>query len=472
MQKNIPRPLSPGARLCYAVGSAAFTLLERMILLFMPFFYLPPREYGLPDLLPERTYLGVFTVLGLTLLAGRFVDGIADPLIASLSDNNRSRIGRRRLFLFLGGLPLALSTLLVFHPPHPGETSLGNSFWLGAMLVLFYFFFTAYVNPYLALLPELGHDDRQRINLSTLIALFGLLGLVLISLVFPMVAVRFQAGGLGFRESYQGAAVLFSVLALGLLYAVPLGLNERLYCRPPEGVRTSPLASLLSTLQIKPFRILLGGEMFLQLAMNLITLSLVYYAVVLFQRGEGFMTLLTALAIGGALLFFLPVNNLARKHGKKVVISAGALVLFMTQFCFFLFSFSLEGFSFYAALAMFFLAGFPLAVLTILINPTIADLARADYYRTGKRREAMFYGARAIPLKLTVALAGLIFALLLSVWGRDLQQPLGVQLSGLLASLAAGGSYCFFRSYPEREVYAHLAEHENNIALEEPAIPS
>lgn len=107
---------------------------------------------------------------------------------------------------------------------------------------------------------------------------------------------------------------------------------------------------------------------------------------------------------------------------------------------------------------MFILAGFPLAVLTILINPTIADLARADYFRTGQRREAMFFGARAIPLKLTIALAGVVFAYLLSVFGKDIADPFGVQLSALVVALAALASFAFFKLYPEQEVMADLRE--------------
>ncbi|MDY6827094.1 MAG: MFS transporter [Bacillota bacterium] len=102
-------------QLLYASGSAAFTILERMILLYMPFYYLPPAEYFLPDLISGQVYFGFITILGATLLAGRILDGLADPLIASLSDNNRSRFGRRKIFLLVSGVPLALFAALVFN---------------------------------------------------------------------------------------------------------------------------------------------------------------------------------------------------------------------------------------------------------------------------------------------------------------------------------------------------------------------
>ncbi|HED24656.1 MAG TPA: hypothetical protein ENN91_05975, partial [Firmicutes bacterium] len=203
MMTDLCKPLSLPLRgqLLYASGSAAFTILERMILLYMPFYYLPPAEYYLPDLISGRVYLGFITVLGAALMAGRILDGLADPIIASLSDNNRSRFGRRKIFLLAGGLPLAVSAALVFHPPVPESESLFNGVWLGLMMIVFYLAFTAYVNPYLALLPELGHSNSLRINLGTMIAFFGLLGMVMITVIYPVLAGSLQDYGFGLRTS-------------------------------------------------------------------------------------------------------------------------------------------------------------------------------------------------------------------------------------------------------------------------------
>ncbi len=455
IHKNV-LPLTPIRQLIYASGSLAFTMLERLILLYMPFYYLPPAEYNLPNLIPDRTYLGLFTILGLALLVGRIFDGFTDPLIASLSDNNRSRLGRRKLFLVVGGLPLALSTFLVFYPPDIGSEAFANGLWLTMAMILFYLSFTSYVNPYLALLPELGHTDPLRINLSTMIAFFGLMGLVIVTVVFPLVTAGLQEVGHGLRSAYSSAVLIFTAFSALILYTATLGFNEKVHCLPVASQQLGTWQSLRKTYKIRPFRIFLMGEMFLQFAMNLITLGLIYYAVVIFQREEGFMTILAALAIGGALICFPFVNLLAKTMGKKKVITAGVLSLFLSCLVIFLLSFDAIGINLYVSLAMFALAGFPLAVLTILINPTIADLARAEYYKTGQHREAMFFGARAIPLKLTIAMAGVVFTFLISAFGKDIAQPLGVQLSILVVAIAGLGSYICFMRYPEHQVQEEL----------------
>lgn len=458
--KVVRLPLT--GQILYASGSAAFTMLERLILLYLPFYYLPPREYNLPNLIPDQTRWGVLTVLGVALLFGRIFDGLADPVIASLSDNNRSRIGRRKLFLLLAGLPLALATISVFSPPVPDQQSLLNGFWLGSFLIIFYIAFTAYVNPYLALLSELGHSDALRINLATMIALFGLFGIILIAVLFPFVASWLQDNGLGFRSAYRYAITAFVFLALALLYLPALGFKEAVNCLQVKNESLGAWQSLRLTFGVKAFRIFLGGEMFLQFAMNTVTLGLIYYAVVLFQREERFMIILASLTIGGALLCFPAVNRLAKKKGKKKVIRSGVLALSLCGLAIFLLSYRIDGPFFYLILFMFFCAGFPLAVLTILINPTIADLARAEYYQTGRHHEAMFFGARAIPLKLTIALSGVVFAYLLSAFGRDIASPLGVQLSALVVGCAAAASFVFFSFYPEDKVRAILKDEEIN----------
>ena len=157
MKENKTKVLPLLNQICYSLGSLAFTLLERMIILYAVFYFLPPKELGLHNLVSDRTFFGVITITGAALLLGRILDGLADPVIATLSDNSRSRIGRRKVFLLYSALPLALTTFLVFTPPQPGQESLLNGIWLALMMGLFYIAFTAYVNPYLALMSELGH---------------------------------------------------------------------------------------------------------------------------------------------------------------------------------------------------------------------------------------------------------------------------------------------------------------------------
>ncbi len=460
MENYTAAALSRRAQVTYATGSAAFTMLERLILLYAPFYFLPPREYNLPNLVSEDTFLGLATILGAALALGRIVDAAADPVVATLSDNCRLRLGRRKPFLLLSALPLALFTVLIFNPPFIGQEHLLNGIWLALMMCLFYLAFTAYVNPYLSLLSELGHTDATRINLSTLIALFGMLGMVLITVLFPEVVNSLQDGGLELRASYRVAvagAVLFSII---MLYLAGFSFNESRHCRPVTSGQQGLWKSLAQALKVRPFRRFVIGEIFMQFCMNLVTLSMLYYTVVIFRQEQRFMAVLGALILGSALLAFPLINSAAKKYGKIRILTLAALILAFCSMVIFLFSFNMTGIFFYLGIAVFTLAGIPMAAFSILVNPTIAEIARSEAVQTGARREAIFFAARAVPLKITIAIAGGVFGFLLSTFGRDIEDPLGVQLTLLLVALASLTACFVFRGYPEKDVQETLRDEE------------
>jgi Na+/melibiose symporter-like transporter len=54
---------------------------------------------------------------GLALAIGVAFDAVTDPLVGYLSDNTKSRWGRRHPYLYASALPLALSYFLLWHPP-------------------------------------------------------------------------------------------------------------------------------------------------------------------------------------------------------------------------------------------------------------------------------------------------------------------------------------------------------------------
>ncbi len=63
-------------------------------------------------------YLGVApNLVGLALALIRLVDAVSDPLFGWLSDNTRSRFGRRRPFILIGSILAGTGLPLLFFPP-------------------------------------------------------------------------------------------------------------------------------------------------------------------------------------------------------------------------------------------------------------------------------------------------------------------------------------------------------------------
>ncbi|MFY9114752.1 MAG: MFS transporter [Dethiobacteria bacterium] len=459
-----PAPFTLSRQILYSVGSLSFNLTERMILLYAAFYYLPPKEYGLPELFPGQTFWGFLTIFGLVMVAGRVFDALADPIVASLSDRSTSKLGRRKVFKLFSALPMVLAAALVFFPPFNNSENIINGIWFGVVLSLFYIAFTAYANPFLALVSELGQDESTRINMNTFIAIMGLLGMALVTVAFTPIVTYLQSRGMDIRGSYQWTALGFAGIACLAGYISCLAYDEKKHCLPAEPVDTGIMESLKRTYGIKHFIIFLTGEMFLMFCVNIVTLGMMYYAVVIFQKDQSFMTYIAGAALLGSLISFPFVNYLGKKVGKKKVIVFSVAFFSAATFILFLLSFNMTETLVYVCLGLFVLCGFPLAALSSLVYSTTADIAREDALRTGIRREAMFYGARALPLKIVIALSGLTFGFLISTWGKDVAEPLGVQLSILVVAICSLIGLFFFSRYPEEKVLGSLKMHEQRIA--------
>jgi GPH family glycoside/pentoside/hexuronide:cation symporter len=93
-------PLSK--QLAYACGMIGWSIMTNIIIVMLPYFYLPPSNAGLVPLVPQLLLFGVVNILSVIAASGRFVDALFDPFIASLSDKSKNPKGRRIPFMKLG----------------------------------------------------------------------------------------------------------------------------------------------------------------------------------------------------------------------------------------------------------------------------------------------------------------------------------------------------------------------------------
>ncbi|MDR2634415.1 MAG: MFS transporter, partial [Clostridiales bacterium] len=98
-------------------------------------------------------------------------DAVTDPLMGVLSDNTRTRFGRRRPYIFAGGLMVILSFALLFLPLYGMETM-----WVKYVIYLLAYLVFSTVStvisvPYSALLTEMtgSHEERNKITTLRLV---------------------------------------------------------------------------------------------------------------------------------------------------------------------------------------------------------------------------------------------------------------------------------------------------------------
>ena len=121
--------------------------------------------------------------LGVILIIPRLWDALSDPIVGHLSDNTRSRFGRRRPWLLAGAIAVAISFVLLWWVPK-GEAvqnwfsteSAYQWFQLGYILFFLLVFFTActvFEIPHGALGMAMSTDPHQRTRLFGAKSFFG-----------------------------------------------------------------------------------------------------------------------------------------------------------------------------------------------------------------------------------------------------------------------------------------------------------
>jgi GPH family glycoside/pentoside/hexuronide:cation symporter len=79
----------------------------------------------------------------------------------------------------------------------------------------------------------------------------------------------------------------------------------------------------------------------------------------------------------------------------------------------------------------------PLAALFVFPQALLADIIDFDASITGQRREAIYFGMQATLQKVGLGLAAGMFALMLAVFGKTVDDPLGIRLIGPTAGACA-----------------------------------
>jgi GPH family glycoside/pentoside/hexuronide:cation symporter len=193
--------------------------------------------YGLGNLL--LFYLTIVCGLsgsaaGLALGVSLVADSFIDPLVGSLSDNSRSRHGRRHPWMIASALPTVFAFVVLFSIP-PGLTGLGLFAYALAALLSVRVGLSCFTVPYIALGAELSDDYAERSTIVASRVLFTVVaGAVAAFLAFG-VFMR-GPGGQMHRDAYPPFALTCGVLALlgaGFSTLGTLRARERMHSAPP-----------------------------------------------------------------------------------------------------------------------------------------------------------------------------------------------------------------------------------------------
>ena len=420
--------LSKKQMIIFAIGQLGWSMLSGIIGAWLVTYYLPTAQDmgagAIQYIRPGLIIGGFMTILGLITALSRIFDAVTDPLIASLSDRSKNPRGRRMPFMQIAAIPLAIVTVLLFCAPfgaHDAGGNVGNIIWISVAVILFYLFMTMYCTPYNALISEFGKTQEDRMFISTAISLTFFAGTLLA--YTPFVFAGLLRSSVGFAWGYRICFIVLAVIATVCMLLPTFLIKEKDY------VDTKPsnenvFKSLASTFKNRDFRTFSLSDIMYWVGLTMFQTGLPFFVKVsmAFDGGMvmvfmGGMTVLSA-------VFYPFVTKLVKKFGKKKLVIAGFVGLAL---CYGIAAVSsipgvlpvaetnpdlpatANGLSWVFGIAIMVIAALPMALLGIIPQSIVADVAEAEAVTTGQNREGMFFAARTFAMKFGQSLAMILF---------------------------------------------------------------
>ena len=487
----------------FSVGQFGWSLLGGIISAWLVTFFMPTKtdvDLGATQYIAAGLVIGGFlTIIGLITALSRIFDAVTDPLIASLSDRSTNKRGRRIPFMQVAAIPFAAVTVLLFCIDF-GEGSWINILWVSVMIVLFYLFMTMYCTPYNALISEFGQNQEDRMFISTSISFTYLFGTLFAYLPFVLSGISYNAetgdktpklitgllikGGMdlsnAYAWSYRICFIVLAVIAAVAMLLPAFKLKETEFIDPKPS-RENVFKSLGSTFRNRNFRVFAGSDVMYFVGLTMFQTGLPFFVKV----SMGFDAGMTMLFMGGmsilAAVFYPFVTKFVKKWGKKKLVIAG---FFGLAACYAITAISsipgflpeeggANGLSWVFGIVIMIASALPMALLGIIPQSIVADVAEAEAKTTGENREGMFFAARTFAMKFGQSLAMILFTSISLIGGivkEDDPSTIYPAKTGMLIAALVAVAFCVLGAvilmfYQEKKIMKIIAKDEDKEFL-------
>ncbi|MDY6846251.1 MAG: MFS transporter [Chloroflexota bacterium] len=332
-----------------------------------------------------QDYLGLGARwIGIAATIYAFWNAFNDPLFGYITDNTRSKRGRRIPYMRFTAPFLALTFILVwFAPPQAGQQTL--FWWMLVSMLLYDTCYTIIGLVYSALLPEVTESDAQRNGLQISSSLFAMLG-TLLGFIIPDF-VRPKTGEASLVPLYI-AMVVVGIVGMILILITTFKIKERREFAVVDKP-VPPLEAIRFTFTSKAF-LFLVAENFMAILMSSLLLGSIFYLADYVLQWPA-MQLLAFLFI--PLILSIPLTTVFRKW--LGVVGAQQFLLVLAGIG--LISIALVPKALIPVCIA--LAGVGLVGPQTLTNVLFAQVADEDELCSGQRREGAFFGINALITK-------------------------------------------------------------------------
>lgn len=423
-----------------------------------------------------------FSFVSVIIIVARIFDAFNDPIMGGIVENTRTRFGKFRPWILIGGVSTCLIIVLLFSVPVDNWAFIG---FLAVMYLTFSITFTMNDISYWALLPHLARGTHERNKLSSVTQLVVSAGGGLAMISIPALTTtysRFLGGSA--RSAYMWISFICAALFIASTLLTFFGVKDHTeVTKKNHSDKTSVSDDKLSIKDM--FRVLKNNDQLLIAAVimiiytvgtSVVTSALITTYIYFAFGYDGLLTTVFS-AIGGIMtvIFTAVFPALMKKFGRTKLITAGGLCIIGGYAVVMLIGLAVpDGEALFTVLGM----KFNLRFLLMMLPYGIACLGQSCYYnmmflnisntveynewKTGKREESLIFSLRPFTAKLSSALQQLLVTIVYIAIGvigitngiSDLDKQASQGLISNEEMLASVNS--LLKSVPESKVNALL----------------
>lgn len=365
--------------------------------------------------------LGVSAYLcGIVFLIAGIVDAVTDPLVGSLSDNFRSRWGRRHPFMVLGAVPLILGFYLLYAPPD-GMSETFYFGWFLATLTLLRLGKTFFVIPHNALGAELTDNYHERTLIFGLNSVATQVGAALVGAFVLIVFFPSSGDENGLLTNPDGWSMMAVVgagsMLIALVYCI-VGTADQiphLHNVGTQRVRLRDnLGDLAMLLKSRSYVSVCAAWLVMTSSGGILAIVSTYTYIYGFGLSTAELSIRSFVTLPGMFLAIPFAAYLTKRLDKKMT------MVYACIFCGFMVGLphTLAWLGLFPAndsvwmlpslYACLFIGYLTLPMVPIVYDSQLTDIADEHEYRTGRRAEGVIFAFRTFAIKSTVGIGGLI----------------------------------------------------------------
>lgn len=358
-------------------------------------------------------------LIGIAMFVFRMWDAVTDPVMGAISDNTRSKWGRRKPYLVLGSILCAFVFPFVWMCSRDWS-EMAIFTWFMVTAIIYYTCYTIFSVPYLSLAVEMTPDYHERTRLISLRAFMNKIVSIGIGWLFAIVTLDH------FTDELEGMRwVSLVIAALFVIFGVIPAIfsKERFYRQASKQKKVSLVESVKYTMSSKPFLMLLSMVILMVVATMMVSQLGVYLTTYYVFGGDKPASAIIVGWSGTAGMIIsmisIPIFNFISTHlGKTRALFINLAVLLVATLSKWVLVNPDHPWWMVINAAMI---GPGVTGVWLLLPSMQADICDYDELQTGNRREGSYSSVMSWVNKTGLSISMLVSGFILSATGFDVE---------------------------------------------------